>query len=129
MSQEEMEVFDQIEFVKNILKPEIHPQVKQSSHIELKKRFDKANKVFQNCLFALETKSESPIQFTIAGQRAKVPSQRPGEEDHYCTFAEKLDCDCESFMRGNVHDKNFECYHIIAARLFWQWLTSRGKSQ
>ena len=129
MMAQEKEVFDLIEFQKNQLKPDIHPQYKNAAHIEQFNRHNKAIKLLANAKFALTQNSESPITYTIAGQRAKVPSQRPGEEDHYCTFQGKLDCDCTSFIYGNVHDPNFECYHIMAARMFWKYITTNGAKE
>jgi hypothetical protein len=87
---------------------QVTKEYKSDAHVQHFNRFQKALKI------------KNSVTFTIAAERAIVPSARKDERPHHVSFKDgKLDCDCESFMYGNVHDKNFACYHIIASNLMW----------
>lgn len=87
---------------------QILKEVKQDAHVQHYKRFNKGLLI------------KNLVKFSVAAERAIVPSARQDEKPHHVCFKEgSFDCDCESFMYGNVHDKNFACYHILASIIRW----------
>lgn len=84
---------------------------KADSHIQLRNRWKKARRFKRR------------VVFTVAGERAIMKSVSNPKMYHFVTFSGKLDCsECVSFDMGNVHDKNFKCYHILAAEIRWNEL-------
>lgn len=95
--------------------PEIDEEVKprkQDANVQLSKRFAKALKI------------KDSVTFTTP-ETAWIPSISSPEELHQVHFGEKQYCnDCYSFTSGYSSDPNFECYHIIAAKLKWEEITT-----
>jgi hypothetical protein len=79
---------------------------KHHAHIELLRRYIKAREIKH---FVTLTSSET----------AFVPSAKEmPEKGHSVTFiGKRRNCECTSFIQGFSRDPEFECYHILAAKM------------
>lgn len=92
--------------------PPLQIERNNDSHVQLRNRYRKARRY------------RKKVTFHVAGERATMKSHSERGLIHYIIFTgKKLDCsECKSFEMGNCHDKNFKCYHILAAEMRWREL-------